>query len=58
MNGPTQDGAHHGSDTGAAYTGLIVGAIALFIAIYTIITVTHHHYERIEAAAPAVPPAQ
>jgi hypothetical protein len=47
----------HQSDRGAAYGGLIIGAIVLFAALYSIVTLTNQHYERAEAAAPATPPA-
>jgi hypothetical protein len=42
-----------GPDTIPAYTGLIIGAIALFVILYGIVTVTHGYLEKRDAAAPA-----
>jgi hypothetical protein len=42
---------HHGAapkggpDTRPAYTGLILGAIVLFAILYSIVIITHKHYE-------------
>jgi hypothetical protein len=41
---------HHPSDRGAAYTGLILGAIALAITVYTIVLLTNRHLEGAESA--------
>jgi hypothetical protein len=48
----------HGSDRGAAYAGLIVGAIAIFTILFSIVLLTNSHYEKLEAAAAsaAAPP--
>jgi len=43
----------HTSDRGAAYAGLILGAIALGIMVYGIVVLTTNHYEGLEAAKPA-----
>jgi hypothetical protein len=34
-----------GPDTRPAYTGLILGAIVLFAVLYSVVIVTHKHYE-------------
>lgn len=34
-----------GPDTRAAYTGLILGAIVLFAVLYSVVIITHKHYE-------------
>jgi len=39
------------SDRKAAFTGLIVGAIALLIIVVTIVKLTNARYDRAEAAA-------
>lgn len=44
---------HAGPDTTAAFRGLIIGAIVLFAILFTIVKVTHAHYEHAEPAAPA-----
>lgn len=51
--------SHRSSDRSAAFTGLIVGAILLGATLFTIVTLTNQHYERLEAAAaaPAAKPA-
>jgi hypothetical protein len=36
--------AHRSSDLGAALTGLIVGAVALFIIVFTIVKLTNSSY--------------
>jgi hypothetical protein len=36
---------HHASDRSAAYTGLILGAIALAITVYSIVLLTNKHLE-------------
>lgn len=33
--------AHHGSDKGAAFTGLIVTALALFVICFTVVQLTN-----------------
>jgi hypothetical protein len=45
-------GQSHGSDRNAAYTGLIVGAIALGILLYGIVLWTNAHYAKGEGAKP------
>jgi hypothetical protein len=40
----------HGPDAGAAFAGLIVGAIVLFSLLFSIVHITNAHYERIEAS--------
>ena len=45
--------AHRSSDLGAALTGLIVGAVALFIIVFTIVKLTNSSYAGEHAAAPA-----
>ncbi|HVT37553.1 MAG TPA: hypothetical protein VHE78_00785 [Gemmatimonadaceae bacterium] len=40
---------HHTSDRGAAYTGLILGAIALAITVYSIVVLTNKHLEGAES---------
>jgi len=42
-----------GRDTSAAFRGLIVGAILLFIALVTIVKLTNAHYVAREEAAAA-----
>ena len=45
---------HRSSDLGAALTGLIVGAVALFIIVFTIVKLTNASFADEEhAAAPA-----
>lgn len=44
---------HHASDRSAAFTGLILGAIALGIVIYSIVFLTNRKYEGKEGAKPA-----
>ena len=41
---------HHGSDKGAAFRGLIVTAILLFIMSLSIVQLTHRHYMSKEGA--------
>ena len=45
--------AHRSSDLGAALTGLIVGAVALFIIVFTIVKLTNSSYAGEHAPAPA-----
>ncbi|HUR91239.1 MAG TPA: hypothetical protein VMY38_01050 [Gemmatimonadaceae bacterium] len=45
--------AHRSSDLGAALTGLIVGAVALFIIVFTIVKLTNASFAEEHAAAPA-----
>mgnify|MGYP001798965575 FL=1 len=40
----------HTSDRSAAYAGLIGGAIALFVMVYTIVHLTEAHYAKAEGA--------
>ena len=42
---------HHESDMKAAFTGLIVGLIALLIMATTIVKLTNAKYAKLEAAA-------
>jgi hypothetical protein len=35
---------NHPSDRKAAYSGLIFGVVAMFIMVYTIVTLTNKHY--------------
>ncbi len=44
------DAPRRGPDTGAAFAGVIVGAIVLFALLFSIVHVTNAHYERIEAS--------
>ncbi len=48
----------HASDRTAAYTGLILGAIALGIIIFSIVLLTNKHYEGKEGAKPAAGTSQ
>ena len=48
--------AHRSSDLGAALTGLIVGAVALFIIVFTIVKLTNSSYAGEHAEAPAAAP--
>jgi hypothetical protein len=48
----------HASDRTAAYTGLILGAVALGILIYSIVFLTNRHYEGKEGAKPAAGSSQ
>ncbi|HEY6218957.1 MAG TPA: hypothetical protein VIV65_02800 [Gemmatimonadaceae bacterium] len=45
--------SHHGSDMKAAFTGLILGAIALLIVVVTIVKLTNHKYASETPAAEA-----
>ncbi len=45
--------AHRSSDLGAALTGLIVGAVVLFIIVFTIVKLTNSSYAGEHEAAPA-----
>jgi hypothetical protein len=45
--------AHHVSDTGAAFTGLLVGAIIIFASVVTIVKLTNAHYAKEKPAAAA-----
>ena len=45
--------AHHGSDTGAAFLGLIVGAIVIFAFVITVVKLTNAHYANEKPAAEA-----
>jgi len=42
----------HESDRGAAFTGLILGAIAIGILLYGIVRMTNAHYEKGEGTKP------
>ena len=48
----------HASDRSAAYTGLIFGAIAVGILIYSIVFLTNRRYEGKEGAKPAAGASQ
>ena len=45
--------AAHGSDMGAAFAGLVIGAVALLLLLGTIVTLTNRHYESEKPAAAA-----
>ena len=45
--------AHHGSDTGAAFLGLIIGAIVIFAFVLTVVKLTNAHYANEKPAAEA-----
>ena len=45
---------HHASDRSAAYTGLILGAIALAITVYSIVLLTNKHLEGSDSAKTGV----
>jgi hypothetical protein len=49
----SHDNHSHGSDTKAAFTGLIVGAIILFAIIRTIVYLTNAKYNHERPAATA-----
>jgi len=45
---------HEGPDAPAGFIGLIVGAVLIFVVLYSVVSITNAHYEAIEkAAAPA-----
>jgi len=50
---PHSPGTHaaHGSDMGAAFAGLIIGAVALLLLLGTIVTLTNRHYASEKPAA-------
>lgn len=41
----------HGSDMGAAFAGLIIGALALLLILGSIVMLTNRHYANEKAAA-------
>ena len=43
--------AAHTSDMGAAFAGLVIGAIALLLILGTIVKLTNRHYESEKPAA-------
>jgi hypothetical protein len=43
----------HGSDMGAAFAGLIIGALALLLLLGSIVILTNRHYAKEKAAAGA-----
>ena len=45
--------AVHGSDMGAAFAGLIIGALALLLLLGSIVLLTNRHYANERAAAGA-----
>lgn len=47
----------HGPDTAAAYRGLILGAIAIFVILFSIVKLTSAHYDKIEASEAQQAPA-
>jgi len=49
----SQTHVEHGSDMGAAYLGLVIGAIALFLLIGSIVMLTNRHYANEKPAAGA-----
>lgn len=50
MSTPT---ANHGSDLPAAFTGLVLGAIVLFVVLFGIVKLTAAHFDREHPAAAA-----
>jgi hypothetical protein len=48
---------HHPGDKSAAFTGLILGAIAIFVIMFAIVRLTNSHYENEKAAHTAAPAA-
>jgi hypothetical protein len=50
-----QHGTHatHGSDMGAAFAGLVIGAVALLLLLGAIVKLTNRHYESEKPAAAA-----
>jgi hypothetical protein len=44
-------GHHHPSDKRAAFTGLILGAVALFVILFAITKMTNDHYANEKAPA-------
>jgi len=46
--------ATHGSDMGAAFAGLVIGAVALLLLLGAIVKLTNRHYESEKPAAAAV----
>lgn len=45
--------AAHGSDMGAAFAGLVIGAIALLLLLGSIVMLTNRHYAAEKPAAAA-----
>ena len=45
--------AHGGSDKGAAYTGLVVGAVVLFLLVFGIVKLTNNKYAHEAGEKPA-----
>ena len=43
----------HGSDTKAAFLGLVIGAIVIFAILRTVVALTHAHYVHEQPAATA-----
>jgi len=43
--------AAHGSDMGAAFAGLIIGAVALLLILGAIVKLTNRHYQSEKPAA-------
>lgn len=43
----------HGSDMGAAFLGLVIGLVALFLLLGSIVMLTNRHYAGEKAAAGA-----
>ena len=44
---------HHPGDKSAGFTGLILGAITLFVILFAIVRMTNAHYNNEKAEAPA-----
>jgi hypothetical protein len=40
-----------GADTSPAFVGLVLAVIAIFVILFSIVTLTNHHYAQREAAA-------
>lgn len=53
MTAPTQHHEHHehGSDTKAAFLGLVLGAVAIFVILSTIVYLTSQRYAHEQPAA-------
>lgn len=46
-------GHHHASDKSSAFTGLILGAVALVVILFSIVKLTNDHYASEKAPAAA-----
>jgi hypothetical protein len=52
-HGPTSAHVAHRSDMGAAFAGLVIGALALLLLLGTIVMLTNRHYAAEKPAAGA-----